>query len=225
MNRQIPLPLAHERDLAAAPFVVSPSNAQALQRLEAPGSWPGGVLAVIGPKGSGKSHVARRWAAQTDATALSANDMSDEIMSGAVLIDDANNWADSEGLFHLINRAATGEINLLLTGRTAPASWETPLPDLRSRLNAIEVVALLEPDDEVLKAVLEAQFEARGIRPSKDLIPYLMPRMERSYAAAARVAAVLDEAGRERRREINRALAVEALAVESVINDLFDDTV
>lgn len=225
MNRQIPLPLAHERDLAAAPFVVSPTNAQALERLKSPASWPGGVLAVVGPEGSGKSHVARRWATQTDATALSANSMSDEITSGAVLIDDANNWADSEGLFHLINRAATGEINLLLTGRTAPASWETPLPDLRSRLNAIEVVALLEPDDQVLKAVLEAQFEARGIRPARDLIPYLMPRMERSYAAAARVAAVLDEAGGERRREINRALAVEALAVESVINDLFDDTV
>jgi hypothetical protein len=44
--------------------------------------------------------------------------------------------------------------------------------------------------------------------------------MERSFPAAERTAVLLDEAAAARGREVNRALAIQVLEVDNVINDL-----
>src|SRR5690606_28096546 len=89
------------------------------------------------------------------------------------------------------------------------------LPDLRSRLNALPVALLGEPDDAVLQALLARFFQERHIRPSDDLLPYLVRRIERSVAAAREIVARLDEAAGEQNRAISKALARQLLEVES----------
>jgi chromosomal replication initiation ATPase DnaA len=101
--------------------------------------------------------------------------------------------------------------SLLLTGRLAPVAWEAAVPDLRSRLNALTVARIDEPDDVVLEAVLRRGFEAAGIRPAADLYPYLMARLPRSAPAALAAVAALDEASIEQGREVNKALALAVL--------------
>ena len=125
-------------------------------------------------------------------------------------------------LFHLINMAGAPGSGLLLTARTAPSAWPATLPDLRSRLNALPVVALPPPDDVVLEAILKKFFRERNIKPADDLIPYLLRRIERSISRAREIVLLLDETADAEQRPISRALARQILENEEATGDLFD---
>jgi chromosomal replication initiation ATPase DnaA len=210
LSAQLRLSLERAPSHAAEAFVVSASNAAAVQALERWPDWRGHALALIGPQGSGKTHLAQMWAARRGAVELAPEALDDAPEDRAVLVEDVDGRAGEEALFHLFNRAAPGA-SLLLTSRTPPGLWPSRLPDLRSRLNALPVARLEEPDDAVLAAMLEKFFAERNIRPGEEVIAYLLRRIERSAGGAAVVVARIDEAADQQRRPVSRALAREVL--------------
>lgn len=184
--------------------------------------WPGGALALIGPPGVGKSYLAAVWAAQADALVVDRRDpdlAAAAAHAGPILIDDADQGLADEALFHLLNMAARPERGLLVTGRSPPAAWPAALPDLRSRLNALPVAELNEPDDDVLRGVLEILFRERSIRPSEDLYPYLLRRISRSIPEAREIVRKLDEGVDQETRPVSRALARQILTDQNQILD------
>lgn len=229
--RQLRLALEGQGVFRAADFVVSDSNRAAYDALAA---WPaarapdagvgamGPVRALCGPAGSGKSHLAGLWAERLGAAPVHGEEAAFldplELEGRPVLLDRAQN-ADDETLFHLINLAYSGGGALLLVSRVGPMGWATALPDLRSRLDALSVLTLGAPDDTVLAAMLRARFAERGIRPTADVIPYLLRRIDRSAAAAAAVVAALDAA----HRPVTRALAREIVGQDADSGSLFRD--
>jgi chromosomal replication initiation ATPase DnaA len=213
------LPL--QSDGPAGRFVVSDSNRRAVDALT---DWPnliGGAMALCGPAGCGKSRLAQIWAERVGAMALDGVEATLvdplELEGRPVLLDRAMD-VDDETLFHLINLAQGPGGALLLVSRPAPSAWHVDLPDLRSRLDAVISVPVEAPDDAVLEAMLEARFAERAIRPQKDVIPYLLRRIDRSAAAAEAVVDRLDAL----HRPVTRALAREVLDGEAESADLFD---
>lgn len=210
MGDQLRLKLEHGPRLDREGFISSVSNEEAIRRLD---SWPsshGGVLALIGPPGSGKTHLANAWAERTGATHITTAALAESGavgIEGSVLYDAADIAPHGETFFYLLNRAERGACALLLTGRTPPAAWSADVADLRSRLNAVRVVELHEPDDELLRGVLLKLFRERNIRPSLELLAYLASRIERSIPAAQAVVVALDETAIAEGRPVNRALA------------------
>jgi chromosomal replication initiation ATPase DnaA len=218
--RQLRLPLSREPAYRREDFVVSAANAQAKTALDVWRMWPAGAAVLIGPEGSGKTHMARLWAQDADAAVLTEAPGDLEPLRGRpVLLEDADGFGDEAALFHLFNMAAVSGA-LLMTSRLPPREWAVTLPDLRSRLAAVQVLELSAPDDEALAGMLRNLFAERNIVPADDLIPYLLTRMERSFQAARQTATLLDEAAAARGREVNRALAVQTLEIDNVINDL-----
>ncbi len=217
MGRQLRLELDRVLGPSRSDFVVSDCNAAAVRALDAWPDWHAGALALVGPPGSGKSHLAAVWAQEVGAVPWSPIDPVD-VLGAPVLLEDAEGRAPGETLFHLINAAAQGR-TLLLTARTPPASWPSPLPDLRSRLNALQVAELEEPDDVVLTTVLAKFFRERNIRPPEDLIPYLVRRIERSVPKAREIVERLDEEASAEHRPVSRVLARRILEDTA---DLFD---
>ena len=222
MSTQFRLPLTAAPTYGRDDFAVSPANGEAMARLDAWPDWPEGRLALVGPSGSGKTHLARAWAREAGAVVIEAADPEappvdlSTLRGRAVLVEDADRRSDSgplseEALFHILNMAGVDGGTVLLTGRVAPLAWETSVPDLRSRLNALSVAAIDEPDDVVLEAVLRRAFAQRLLKPDPDLYPYLVSRLPRSAAEAIAAADLLDEAAAERKRELNKALAREVL--------------
>jgi chromosomal replication initiation ATPase DnaA len=216
---QMRLPLQSDLPDGAEGFVVSGCNQAAV---EAVADWPnliGGVMAICGPAGCGKSRLGQIWAERVGAVAIHGGEAAVidpmELEGRPVLLDRAMD-ADDETLFHLINLAQAPGGAMLMLSRPAPSSWHATLPDLRSRLNAVISIPMEAPDDVVLAAMLEARFAERGIRPPKDVIPYLVRRIDRSADAAASVVARLDAL----HRPVTRTLAREALDDRS--GDLFD---
>lgn len=223
MSRQLRLRLRRPASYARTDFVQGPSNLQALAALDAWPNWHGGALALFGPAGSGKTHLARDWAARHDAAILDRAELALEVAAGRpVLVEDLDQGFDAEALFHLINMAAQPGGGLLLTARTAPAAWPAELPDLRSRLNAMPVAEIAEPDDEVLEGVLRKFFRERSIRAPKEVYPYLLRRMERSIPAAREIVKRLDEMADDEQRPISRALARQILEDDADNLDLFE---
>ena len=221
MSRQLRLKLVRPSTFARADFVLSETNRVAIRALDDWPSWHGGCLALIGPEGAGKTHLAQAWAERAGALLVdpATTDLA-RVRGKPVLMEDADR-AHPETLFHLINMADAGG-GLLLTARSHPKAWSAELPDLRSRLNALPVVEIGEPDDAILEGVLRKFFRERNIKPSDDVYPYLIRRIERSVKAAREVVVRLDEAADAEQREITRSLAKQILETDGQTLDLFE---
>lgn len=215
MIRQLAFDLPSAEAMTRADFFVAPSNALALQTVEDWRNWPGRKLLLVGPEGSGKTHLARVWAEVSGAVIVPAAALRTldpaRLAGNSVAVEDADTLDGAEAeLFHLHN-LVTQSASLLLTAQRPPRDWGLRLPDLVSRLQAAPLARLEAPDDALLSAVLVKLFADRQVVVPANLIPYLVSRMPRSIGAARALVAALDAAALEQGRPITRALAGEVL--------------
>lgn len=192
---QIALPLVTRRAEDPARIVVGNANRAAIDALSDPAAWPYGSMILAGPPRSGKSLLAR-WAAE---------------MHDIETIDSAHTVDETE-LFHRWNRAQESGRPLLLVTDRDP--WDIGLPDLRSRLGAALHITIAHPDDEMVAALIEAHADARSLALDKAALTYLVPRLERSFAAIEAVVAAIDRLSLE--RKVPPTLSVWRDALEAV---------
>jgi len=213
--RQLVLALDHATSFAREDFLAGPSNAAALSLVERWPDWPDRIMALAGPEGSGKTHLASIWAEAAGARVLSARllgeaDLPAALATGALVLEDLEPAGlDERALFHLLNLAREQGAYLLITARAAPASFAVGIRDLGSRLRAVPAVTLAAPDDALLRALIVKLAADRQIAVDEALVNYLGNRIERSFAAARAAVARLDEEALRRQRPVTRALAAE----------------
>lgn len=215
MARQLGLDLPARTALGRDDFFVAPSNAVAAAMIDDWQNWAGDKLVLTGPHGSGKTHLAHVWAEMSDAIILPAATLASAdipiLAQQALAIEDipdiAGDDAAQTALFHLHNLALAEGHPLLLTGTPPVALWGLTLPDLLSRVHAAGSASLEPPDDALLGSVLVKLLADRQLTPKADLIPYLLARMDRSFAAAVDLVARLDAASLAQRKPITRSLA------------------
>jgi chromosomal replication initiation ATPase DnaA len=212
------LDFPHRTAFGRSDFLVADSNAAALGWIDRWPSWPSGVLMLHGQAGSGKTHLVHLWRERASALIVSG-----EVLHAAALpcildqsrhriaIDDADR-APELALLHLYNSCLEGRGSVLITARLPPGSWKIALRDLRSRLRAALAVAIGAPDDTLLGAVLIKHFADRQIRVAPEVITFLIAHMDRSFGAAAEIAARLDAMALSGKCPITNALARRVLA-------------
>jgi len=216
--RQLAIDLPVRPALGRADFLVSDCNSAALAWIEGWPDWPERRLVLHGPQRCGKSHLAQLRCAESGGRLIAgtvlvqhAPPFGNGAVPPAIVVDDAE-AAPEEALLHLYNSCAEAGIGLLVVSREAPASWPIALPDLASRLRAMPAIGIDPPDDALLGAVLVKHFADRQLRVMPLVIGYLVPRMERSFAMAATLAARLDELALATGRPIGLPLTRRALA-------------
>ena len=213
--RQLVLALDHPTSFAREDFLEGPSNAPALALIESWPDWPHRVMALLGPEGAGKTHLASIWAEATGARVMSARllehgDLPAALATGALVLEDLDpGGLDETALFHLLNLAREERAYVLVTARGAPASFPVVTRDLESRLRAIPVVTLTAPDDTLLRALIVKLAADRQLTVDEQLVNFVVNRIERSFAAAHAAVARLDEEAMRQRRPVTRALAAE----------------
>jgi len=212
------LPFEQRANFTRADFVVAPANAEAVAFVDAWPDWPVAAVALYGPSGSGKSHLAAAWRAGAEvvpAAALSGNTLARLDIARPIIIEDVDsssvNPTRDTAIFSLLERA-TREAPVLLTGREAPAAWPTVLPDLASRFSALLTFPLWAPDDDLLAALARKLFADRQLTVADAVIQQMMRRLERSPAAIRNFVAEADAKALAEKRPVNAALIQELIA-------------
>lgn len=213
--RQLVLALDHAESFAREDFLAGPPNAAGLALIERWPDWPSATMALVGPEGAGKSHLAAIWAEASGARVLSARligetDLPGALATGALVLEDLSPEAfDERALFHLLNLAREQGAFLLLTSRAPPAGFALAIRDLASRLRALPVVTLAPPDDALLRALIVKLAADRQLALDEALVTFLVNRIERSYAAARAALTRMDEEAMRLHRPVTRALAAD----------------
>ncbi len=190
------MPLAATASFSAADFVADVSNQAARSFLADPGIWPDGRLALHGPAGTGKTHLAHVLAGARGWTLIAGTALRGLPPAPATgtVIDDSDMVPDPVALFHALNAAREARQPLLLVGRAAPSRWHAAPPDLVSRLRATTTAAIDEPSDALLAAVLAKQLADRQLAVAPALQSLLLLHLPRNAASIAEAAARLDQA-------------------------------
>jgi len=182
-------------------IVGGPSLQPVFAALQASEAWPYRTAVLSGPPRSGKSLLARWFAASGAGEAIDDADRLDEV-----------------DLFHRWNRAQADGHALLLVAQhpvvsgADGAGWRIALPDLASRLGAALPLMIGAPDDALLRALMAEHARRRGLALGEAVLDWLLPRIERSYAATEALVATLDRLSLERKVPVTLALAREVLA-------------
>jgi chromosomal replication initiation ATPase DnaA len=209
--------LPHAESLTRDNFLEGPANAAGLALVDSWPEWPNRVMLLIGPEGSGKSHLAAIWAEQAGARSISAHALTaaavpGALATGALVVEDLNAPDfDERALFHLMNLAREDGAFVLITARVPPSASQIELRDLRSRLRAVPTISLLSPDDGLFRALIVKFCADRQMAIDESVVSYLATRIERSYAAARQAVELLDGEALRLGRPVTRALAAELL--------------
>lgn len=204
MTRQLPLDLGFTPSYAAADYLVSASNAAASAWVERWPDWQGSGLAVCGPAGCGKTHLAHVWQARSraiivDAAMLAAADPPRLLEAATACVVDsipaASLGAAAERtLLHLYNMLNERRGHLMLCAEAPPARWPIALADLRSRLASLPAITIEPPDDGLLEALLAKLFTDRQLVVDRGTVIFAVARMERSFDSARRLVDAVDRA-------------------------------
>jgi chromosomal replication initiation ATPase DnaA len=218
VTTQLAFDFPHRPAFGAADFLVAPSNETAIAWLDRWPAWPGPLLLLHGPEGCGKTHLAHVWQTRSHAVVSRGEVLTLEAVpllgaSRALVLDEADRAPDRP-LLHLVNLIGERRGHLLLTASLPASRWPTSLADLRSRLLAAPSVEVLPPDDSLIGAVLLKLFADRQLSVGEDVVVFLLRHMERSFAAARRIVAALDQAGLAEHRRITVPLARQILEQE-----------
>jgi chromosomal replication initiation ATPase DnaA len=217
--RQLLLALDHSVSFSREDFLRGPPNLAAFNLIERWPDWPDRIVALVGPQGAGKSHLAAIWAEATGARVLSGKflthtDLPAAFATGAVVLEDLEfQGLDEQALFHFLNLAREQTAYVLVTSRSPLTTFPVAIRDLGSRMRAVPTVALAAPDDALLRALIIKLALDRQIAVDESLVSYVAHRIERSFVAAHHAIQRLDEEAMRQHRPVTRALAVELFRV------------
>jgi chromosomal replication initiation ATPase DnaA len=228
MPKQLPLKLPVRTAMGREDFFVSPANSAAVALIDQWPNWPSYGAILSGPPGSGKTHLSEVFRERTNALHALARNIQLEtipsLLSGPALIVEEIDSSDvnERAFFHLLNLVRQENLSLLLTSSAEPAKLGFKLPDLRSRINALPSVAILSPDDPLLRAVLVKSFADRQLAVSEPILSYLVQRMPRSLDAARTIVNEIDNVALSERAELTRPFVARILS-RMVNLELFDE--
>jgi DnaA regulatory inactivator Hda len=192
--QQIPFDLRPRTALGREDFMVAPCNRDAVGWIDRWPDWPAPAFVLYGPAAGGKTHLAAVWKSMAGAAWVDASELAQQdanvlsALAPHLVIDHLDPFigdrAAETTLFHLYNQMKERGSSLLITMRAAPGQIDFVIPDLSSRLRAAPAVAIEPLDDDLLAALLVKLFSDRQVTVGADVIAYMLPRMERSFAAA-----------------------------------------
>lgn len=203
LTGQIGLPLDWPESEDDTAFILGDSNRSAVRHLDHWALWPVAITLLTGPRKSGRSTLGRIFARK----------------SGGRLIDDAD-LAEEEALFHAWNAAQAERRPLLIIADDPPPRWEIALPDLRSRMAATPKIAIDEPDDVLIEALVERHFARRGLVFPANAMGWMINHVDRSHFGVHRALAAIDQAAFARGGGLSLALVRIALNIGATADEL-----
>lgn len=187
--QQLALEMALPPSYAADDIAITPANAALVALVDAAPAMHGAGLLLVGPAGSGKTHLARRWASRHGAICLPPEQIgqipAEELLQGRkyVVIDPLERVGHWPALVALMNEIRANGGQLLVTAEESPAMRPLPLADAQSRVQGLVMERIPAPDDALLEAHLRKRFSDWQWQVEPAVLDYILPRLPRDYHA------------------------------------------
>ena len=201
-------------------FYVSNKNELAYKMIKKWPEWPNQVVYIYGSEKCGKSLVCKLWKDISRGIYINKKNFLEKLISqndlGYIqnhnwIIDDVDyiiSFEDNkyeEKILNLINIIKTsGKNNILMASRKMPRLLDSGLKDLISRISSATVIEMRDPDEILLKKIIEKYLNERNIQINNESLDYLINRIERSYKGALKVAKEIDIISLEKKTKINK---------------------
>ena len=202
-------------------FYVSNKNELAYKMIKKWPEWPTQVVYIYGSEKCGKSLVCKLWKEVSRGIYINKKNFMEKLIAQNDLtyiqdhnwiIDDVDYIISFEGnkyeekILNLINIIKTsGKNNILMTSRKMPRFLDSSLKDLISRISSATVIEMRDPDEILLKKIIEKYLNERNIYINNESLDYLINRIERSYKSALKFAKQIDLMSLEKKSKINKS--------------------
>ena len=216
-SEQLLLNLPHREALGREDFLVTSSNAAAVELVDQWPNWPSYAAVIVGPESCGKSHLVEVWRQRSFAVKIQAKDLTTTNVpqlfeqQAAAIEDTHDGNIDERAIFHALNLAKQEGKFILFTSHRTTNQLGFKIPDLVSRLNSLPVVQIAPPDDTLLRGVLVKLFADRQLTVDEGLINYTLMRMPRSLATARKLVSEIDHLALTEKAEVSKPLVARVL--------------
>jgi chromosomal replication initiation ATPase DnaA len=223
--KQIPLAFEPQTDFRREDFMVADCNKKAFAMIDRWPEWSMFGLFLYGPEGCGKTHLAHIFADRV--ARLSPRPVAVQMINArevkpskverlyrenpCLVVENLTAEADNTALFHLFNLYQNEGGSVLFTSSQAPARLAFTLPDLCSRIRMLPAVAITEPDDAMLEALVVKLFTDRQIVISSDVLNFIVQNTQRSFSFVQKFVAEIDTVSLAYKRAVSVPIAREAL--------------
>ena len=189
-------------------YYVSDSNYFAFNIVDKWPKWEKKILNISGEKFSGKTHLANIFKLKSSALFLNETEISNEIFKKiklyeSIIIDEFSNTVDENLIYSIFNLVDQDSKYLLINSETPLSEINFKLPDLVSRSKNSLQARINPPDDELIFAIILKNFSDRQIKLEKQIIEFIVNRVERSYSKISEFIYKVDELSLKKKKPIN----------------------
>ena len=167
-------------------FYVSSNNFKAYRLIESWPEWTSKNINIYGPRGCGKTHLAKILQKKINSIILDANEISNNSLKiinnyNCVILDNFSNNINENLLYSFINQIIQKDQYLVLNSRSPIKTSNVELKDLESRLQSFVDLGIDLPTDDLLRVILTKSFSDIQIKVDIKLLEYILKNIERTY--------------------------------------------
>ncbi len=190
-------------------FFVSSNNFSAYKLIESWPNWPGKWVNIIGPTGSGKTHLSKilekkiKRLKVIDETNVNEKIISELRNFDCLIIDNFKNKIEDKLLYSILNQSKQLENFIVINSKLQLNKFEIKLKDLKSRFNSFIFIGIDLPTDDLLQVIISKSFSDKQINLNPKVSEYIVKNVDRSYEKMFKFLSDLDEFSLSSGKSIN----------------------
>ena len=199
-------------------FCISEKNSFAFNAINSWPNWSNNLLYIYGPKDCGKSLILNMWKVKSQSSDINLEFFNNSsFLKNLKGLEKKKCWSidnidkiisndNEEKILNVINILKSNDSSLLITSSKSPKELKCKLNDLLSRLNSSIVAEVKQPDESLIKEIIQRKLEIREIIIDDKNLDFLVKRMERTYSNAIKISEMIDKRSLEEHSNISKRL-------------------
>ena len=215
LNQQI-IKFDFEQNFKDEDFYVSNSNKHIFDLLNKWPKWEKNFLNISGERFSGKSHLINIFLKKFKGKKIEAKSLDNQILKEIklyqnIVLENLDKDIEEKLFYTFLNIIDQDNKYLIVTSEKPIVNIEFNLEDLRSRSKNFILQNIEKPNDELMFALILKNLSDRQVSIEKNLIDYIIKRIDRSYGKIFDFIYKIDEMSLKKKKSIDLKIIKDVL--------------